>query len=123
MRKAILFLAATVAFFFAIPISAQAQKPATWKGGTPGKVSDWNCAANWQEGRVPNEFSDVLIPDVSTGSNAFPVISCRVESVNTLTLLSGARLDIARTGSLEVSFALKTYGVCKLQNHGTLVVP
>lgn len=123
MKKAILFLTATFILFFGMPASSPAQKTATWQGGAPGKVSEWNCAANWKEGRVPNAFSDAVIPDVSTGSGAFPVISSPVEAVNSLTLLSGAQLIINRAGKLEVYFALETYGVCKLHNLGTLIAP
>ncbi len=71
---------ATTAFFalccifLGNPDSVSAQKTATWKGGTPGRGSDWNCPKNWKEGRVPNEFSHVIIPDVSSSTFSYPVI-------------------------------------------------
>lgn len=42
-----------------INFSIYAQRTATWKGGQAGRSSDWNCATNWKEGRVPDEFSNV----------------------------------------------------------------
>lgn len=95
------------ALFFAVPFAlllAQttlaAQKTATWKGGAPGRSTDWMCAANWREGRLPNEFSTVIIPDVSTGSQAYPIIrsgevevlSVEVQLSAMLTLNAAARL-------------------------------
>lgn len=73
--------------------AANAQKNATWKGGTPGKPSDWNCATNWKEGRVPNEFSNVVIPDVSTSTWAYPVIENGVVEIFSLQCAPNARLD------------------------------
>ncbi|MCY7328964.1 MAG: hypothetical protein LH618_10475 [Saprospiraceae bacterium] len=73
MKNALLF-ATTLALLFIAQTTVHAQKTATWKGGAPGRSTDWMCAANWREGRLPNEFSAVIIPDVSTGSQAYPVI-------------------------------------------------
>jgi hypothetical protein len=70
---------AIIALFSLISLSAQAQITATWKGGTPGKTTDWNCPTNWEEGRVPNEYSNVIIPDVSTSTFSYPMIDNDVE--------------------------------------------
>lgn len=65
----------TLCFIFLANLnSVSAQMTATWKGGAPGRGSDWNCSKNWKEGRVPNEFSHVIIPDVSSSTFSYPVI-------------------------------------------------
>jgi hypothetical protein len=83
---------AITALFSPISLSAQAQKTATWKGGTPGRTTDWNCPANWEESRVPNEFSDVVIPDVSTSTFSYPVIKPGMVEIASLQCASNARL-------------------------------
>jgi len=50
------------AFIFIFGTTALAQKAATWKGGTSGKFTDWNCHTNWKEGQSPNEFSQITSP-------------------------------------------------------------
>ena len=45
-----------------------AQKSVTWVGGTPGSETSWDEPRNWSDHHVPNEFSNVFIPDVSTSS-------------------------------------------------------
>lgn len=76
-----------------ICVTVNAQKTATWKGGTPGKPTDWSCPTNWKEGRVPNEFSNVVIPDVSTSTWAYPVIEEGVVEIFSLQCAPNARLD------------------------------
>lgn len=83
---------AIIALFSLISLSAQAQITAIWKGGTPGKTTDWNCPTNWREGRVPNEFSNVVIPDVSTSTFSFPVIKQGIVEIASLQCASNARL-------------------------------
>ena len=74
MKNATASFAISMLFIVACHISMSAQKTATWKGGTPGRKTNWHCATNWKEGRVPDEFSNVFIPDVSTSTNSYPVI-------------------------------------------------
>jgi hypothetical protein len=88
MKKSI----ALLALFSLISLSAQAQITATWKGGTPGKTTDWNCPTNWQEGRVPNEFSKVVIPDVSTSTFRYPVIKQGTVEIASIECASNTRL-------------------------------
>lgn len=83
---------AIIALFSLISLSAQAQITAIWKGGTPGKTTDWNCPTNWREGRVPNEFSNVVIPDVSTSTFSFPVIKQGIVEIASIECASNARL-------------------------------
>ena len=78
------------------------QKAAVWSGGTPGRPCDWYCPSNWRENRVPNEFSYVFIPDVSTKTFSYPVIDKGVIEIAGLqcdapagiTLLHGARIIV-----------------------------
>lgn len=99
MKNASIF-AILFALIFIAQSTLSAQKTATWKGGTPGRSTDWMCASNWREGRLPNEFSAVIIPDVSTSSQSYPIIrngevevfSVDVQSSAILTLNAGARL-------------------------------
>ncbi|MBC7777574.1 MAG: hypothetical protein H7246_19225 [Phycisphaerae bacterium] len=74
MKNASFFFATTILVLFGFQTSLSAQRTATWKGGTPGRSTDWNCPTNWKEGRVPDEFSSVVIPDVSTSTFSYPVI-------------------------------------------------
>ena len=109
--------------FLGFQYSTNAQKSATWKGGTPGNGTDWNCASNWKEGRVPNEFSDVCIPDVSTASGIQPVVRISVAGVNSLTILSGGRLRIEKTGALDVYGWVEIFDAGSIQNNGTFRLP
>ncbi|MBL0008582.1 MAG: hypothetical protein IPP25_15760 [Saprospiraceae bacterium] len=49
------------------------QRAITWKGGTPGMQNEWSCPQNWSSTSLPNEFSDVIIPDVSSSTFAPPL--------------------------------------------------
>ncbi len=93
---------AIIALFSLISLSAEAQKIATWKGGTPGKSTDWNCPTNWKEGRVPNEFSNVIIPDISTSSFSYPIIDQGEIEVQSLFCASSARLTVKNKARLVV---------------------
>lgn len=93
-----------ILFFAAILLLSQtallAQKTATWKGGTPGKPTEWNCAANWKEGHVPNEFSQVIIPDVSSSSFSNPVLTSGEVEICSLLIHTGASLRIGKNARL-----------------------
>lgn len=58
---------------------AQGQKSTTWRGGTPGHEKEWNCNKNWSSGKVPDTFSDVVIPDCSSIGNFYPIIKFPIE--------------------------------------------
>lgn len=122
MKNAIVLLFA-FAISFCLSNTAQAQKTATWKGGTPGQSVEWTCAANWKEGRVPNEFSNVVIPDVSATGSYQPVIRCAVEGVNSLTVLPGAQLRIEPSGTLEIFESLECIAGNGILNFGRLEAP
>lgn len=85
--------------------SAFSQKAFTWKGGTPGQENNWNCAKNWVPNEVPNEFADIIIPDVSTTTMASPVVSDGRFEVNSMFLQSTALLTIEANAQLIGSHA------------------
>lgn len=70
----------------------------TWDGSTD---SDWNDAANWSKGTVPDRYDDVTIANVSNT----PSISAYIECAD-LTVESGATLNISSSDSLRVEGSL-----------------
>ena len=101
---ALLFVRLTfTALLLSFCTSVFAQKVATWKGGTPGRNTDWYCAANWADGRVPNEFSQVIIPDVSASTFSYPVLGSGEVEIWSLQMLAGAQLKIGKKAHLIVS--------------------
>ncbi|MBK7407874.1 MAG: hypothetical protein IPL49_08735 [Saprospirales bacterium] len=96
-----------VRFFFsasllALVSPAFSQRLNYWVGGTPGMENDWNCPKNWSAYQIPNDHSDVVIPDVSSGSRSNPVIQKGVAEVNSLFLDSNAVLNIREQATLVV---------------------
>lgn len=85
---------AILAFLLYVVLSMHAQKTSIWKGGTPGRNTDWNCAANWKENRVPDEFSCVIIPDVSSSTFSYPSIENRVVEIWSLQCLPPAKVTL-----------------------------
>ncbi len=102
MKNSMLTIAAAFCLLFCFANTATAQTKVTWKGGTPGQENNWNCPKNWSNHRVPNEFSDVVIPDVSTTTLAAPVIKGGHFEVNSIQFLSNAALTIERDAQLVV---------------------
>ena len=63
---------------------------ATTKNTWAGPVStDWFEIGNWTGGHVPSATDDVLIPDVSTGSNRYPILTANAE-IKTIEIALGA---------------------------------
>ena len=87
-----------VTFLFAPDLYAQNY----WKGGTPGKETDWNTAKNWSQNRIPDWTQDVVIPDVSTQSGYFPIITQTVDAIPHLEIQGNATLTILSTGRLFI---------------------
>lgn len=110
--KNISLFAIPFAFLFIAQSTLSAQKTATWKGGTPGRSSDWMCASNWREGRLPNEFSAVVIPDVSTGSQAYPVLRSSEVEVLSVDIQTGAMLTLTTNARL-ISDTWNCAGTCR----------
>jgi len=121
--KHVTFFAAVLMLLCSFNVSLSAQKTATWKGGKCGNPNDWNCDANWKEGKTPDEFSQVIIP---SGRTFYPVIKDEVppidalllESDAKLTLMEDARLDILNENGMHNSLIL--LGTCL--NNGVLEV-
>jgi hypothetical protein len=74
--------------------------------GTPGlwtgaQSSAWDVGGNWDDGMVPGETADIVIPGVTKASP--PVLTFGPVLVGSLTILDGGMLTIAAGGSLTVS--------------------
>ena len=80
-------------------LSASAQTTSTWLGGTPGLPTDWNYPGNWREGRVPDEFDQVIIPSERL---YYPVIKAAASEIDALFVMSGACLTIKRGAQLTI---------------------
>jgi hypothetical protein len=105
--KASLSSIALVFFLLQSALPLQAQRLNFWVGGTPGMDRDWHCPRNWSLGQIPNQFSDVIIPDVSTASDAMPLIRDGVVEVNSMRIDSNAVLEIGSEATLVVYNQLK----------------
>lgn len=79
-----------------------AQTTVIWKGGAPGQENNWNCPKNWSNYKVPNDFSDVVIPDVSSTTLSAPVIKNGVFEVNSIQVHPNAELTIEQDAQLMV---------------------
>lgn len=116
-------LAIATMLFLGFSFTLTAQITAVWKGGKPGRTADWNCPANWSEGRVPDEFTQVIIP---AGASHFPVIqfaptpidALLMEAGATLTIQAGARLAIL--GETGIFDGVTVLG--HIENNGTLEI-
>jgi hypothetical protein len=123
MRNA-MSITATMMLLICVSMSLSAQTTATWKGGKPGRANDWNCAANWKEGRAPDDLSQVFIP---AGVKYFPVINNNtVDTVDALLIEGGATLTLetdaylvvlGETGRLD---GIQLFG--KIYNKGTIEI-
>lgn len=117
MKRIIFFLV-----FCAAAPSVFAQRTHVWKGGKPGRSNDWHCAANWNNHRVPDEFSDVLIPRMLQESDN-PVISDEGVEVNSMRICEGARLTVGNEGSLSILNPDYCIDVSRITVLGRLILP
>jgi Tol biopolymer transport system component len=110
---AILSLITTITF---------AQQSVTSKGGTLGNETSWNVARNWSNNKVPNEFSDVIINDVSTSTFSAPVIKEGTIELNSIRIASNGQLTVESTAKVIVYGY--TEGIIKenINLEGTLMV-
>lgn len=116
MKNACSLFAATFIVFFAAQTTLSAQKTATWKGGTPGRAHDWNCPTNWREGRVPDEFSHVVIPDISSSTFSYPILDKGEVEVQSLHCFPGAHLVVRNKATL-LTLEPATYGIQIREQH------
>jgi hypothetical protein len=112
----------------AAAISAQTSN--VWKGGFPGRVSDWNVGANWSAGRVPEAFDQIVIQDAATTGAFYPEIESGVVNIRQLIIESNARLYIHPGSMLVVDGegvqetvvlnlgCLQNDGVLRIENDG-----
>lgn len=123
MKNASFLFAASLIFILGIQASLCGQKTTTWQGGKPGRTTDWNCPANWSEGHVPDEFTQVIIP---TGANCYPVIQSAALPIDALLIEAGARLSIQAGATLCILGETGIFdGVTFLghiENNGTLEI-
>ena len=96
---------------FSMVASASAQKTNVWHGGTPGHETDWSFFKNWSTGRTPSEFDYVIIPDVSTSTNDYPVIRTGEVVVLGLEIHSGAMLTLLPKARLMAE-DIQVSGIC-----------
>lgn len=99
MKNLTLSVAAIVFLIFAISTSLSAQTTATWKGGKSGRTTDWNCAENWKEGRVPDEFAQVIIP---ARAACYPILKNTVQVIDALVVEGGATLTLRSNTTLTI---------------------
>ena len=88
-----------VSLLLSLQSALDAQTTATWMGGTPGRTQDWNCPTNWKEGRVPDEFSQVIIP---ADRHTYPVIRTAVDDIDARRVDGGSQLTLASEGQLNI---------------------
>ena len=85
----------------------------TWDGSTD---DDWTDGTNWDTGSAPGVSDDVVIP--STGTD--PVITSAVTDIASLTLNSGAWLQITGSGDLTVTGDITNNATLDVHTGGTL---
>lgn len=79
-----------------------------WVGGASGHESDWNYAANWSCGYVPNASDDVWIP---SGTTYAPVIGASAhDTTKMLNIAAGATVNINTSANLHVRGLLDNEG-------------
>lgn len=110
-----------VIFFAMTTVCGFAQRTITWKGGTPGMTNDWFCPQNWSSTSLPDEFSDVIIPDVSSSTFAPPCITEGTVEINSLMLQSNATLSICYNASLIVISHMEGLDHGKVKGEGQLI--
>ena len=98
------------------------QRTYFWKGGKPGRINDWNCAANWSTNRVPDEFADVIIPQKQHVLD-YPVINSPGAEINSMKICAGARVTIGVNGSLSILNPDFCDDVSRIVVNGTLHLP
>lgn len=99
MKNAI-FSFVSVAFLLAFCPSLFGQTVNTWKGGAPGRETDWHFYKNWSLGKAPNTFQRVVIPDVSTTTQRYPVLRSGEVEVGSLEIQSNAKLTLSGNARL-----------------------
>lgn len=116
-------MSAFAALLLALGTPLSAQTTATWQGGKPGRTTDWNCPANWSAGRIPDEFSEVIIP---AGLNFYPIFKNEVMPIDALMMEAGTFLTLQNGAVLQILGETGWYDVIALfgtiTNNGILAI-
>ncbi|MEP7195529.1 MAG: hypothetical protein ABI851_03360 [Saprospiraceae bacterium] len=103
--------------------SSLGQIQAKWIGGYPGRSKDWNCAMNWSNNKVPNEFTDVSIPSFEYCYMNYPELYLGVKEVRSLELGNYARLKISTNSQLIVhKKASQELNLNRIEIKGRLII-
>ena len=102
--------------------SLMAQNTVTWIGGTPGNETSWDEPKNWSNHHVPNEFSNVYIPEVSTSTFSNPTIKNGVIELNSLQIVSTAKLTIDKMAKLIVHGSAEGVFAANVDIKGSFIV-
>lgn len=74
-----------------------------WIGGTPGRETAWEEPRNWNTYRVPDHFSNVIIPDVSSSTRVYPRIKGGIiVELNSLLIYTNAQLCLEQEAQLLI---------------------
>ncbi len=102
MKTAIVF------FFSLLATHSFSQITSIWKGKTPGHECDWSWPGNWNNNRLPDEFTDVFIPVDNTLTCNYPVIKSGEVEINSLNMHADASLVILK-GNLSILDPVKSH--------------
>ncbi|HRK26863.1 MAG TPA: hypothetical protein PK239_06185 [Chitinophagales bacterium] len=97
--------------FWLASFTIQAQN--IWIGGFPGRKADWNIAANWSKHHVPDEWDDVFIPNTSTTTFVYPLITSDVGMVGSITMSTDAFITVTNNGKLGIINKSDSNGVIR----------
>ncbi len=111
-----------IALFTLISTITIAQNTVTWTGGTPGNETSWNEARNWSNNKVPNEFTNVIIPDVSTSTFSNPIIKEGTVELNSILMETRALLTVQASAKLIVYGYAEGLIKDNLELKGSLIV-
>lgn len=102
----------SICFFALFSINLSAQKTNVWNGGFPGHENDWYFSKNWSLGETPDVFDNVVIPDVSTKTNRYPIVAFGQVEVQKIEIQSGASLTLYRAAGILTEIFVCN-GTCK----------
>ena len=102
----------TIGFFLLFSVVTSAQTTNVWRGGAPGHETDWSYYKNWSKGRVPSVFDNVIIPNISSSTGEYPVISKGEVEVWSLEIQPEASLTLMPEARLLLEY-VQVYGACK----------
>ena len=77
-----------------------AQMINVWQGGEPGHETDWNYSKNWSRNKTPDVFDIAIIPNVSTSTRHYPVISSGEVEVLGLEIQQEATLTLKKSAHI-----------------------